>query len=350
MLMVIFGAGASYDSVALTDEELVRRGLRRPPLAQGLVSQDFDELAVRIRECLPIVALLRRKLGAQDPQSLELQLAHIAARAPRSIEIRRQLIAFRLHLWQLIQEVVDHRWVQANHELTHYVDLLNYLLEWQQATGERVLLATFNYDQLLDMTARSVVTGWDLNSLDSYVTRPDFRLFKLHGSTAWSRPLSDPAWMSGQYSDAWRLLIATAMDLDTALGEIIASPPGPGIGPNGEVRFPAMAIPLEGKTAFECPDHHLRILKEDLPEVTHVLLIGWRAAEPHAVKLLEGLSDGYRLGIVTKGDDGWNDLVANLGAVYEKAEVRIAEKRGFTAHIATMEVELTDLLGPIPST
>jgi len=32
------------------------------------------------------------------------------------------------------------------------------------------------------------------------------------------------------------------------------------------------------------------------------------------------------------------------------AEVRIGKKRGFSAHIVIMEVELTDLLGPIPHT
>lgn len=80
-----------------------------------------------------------------------------------------------------------------------------------------------------------------------------------------------------------------------------------------------------------------------------MLLIGWRAAEPHAVSLLTGLRNGYQLGIVTKGDDGWEDLTANLGQVYEAAEVRLREKRGFSAHIENLDAQLTDLLGWDPA-
>lgn len=96
------------------------------------------------------------------------------------------------------------------------MDLLNYLLERQQATDERVLVATFDYDLLIDTTAKIVVTGWALNSLDSYIERPDFRLFKLHGSTGWSRYLADPSWARYSPLDSRRLLIDKAMDLEAS--------------------------------------------------------------------------------------------------------------------------------------
>ena len=72
---------------------------------------------------------------------------------------------------------------------THHMSLLNYLLDLQQSIGQRVLLATFNYDILLDSTVRDVITVWRLDGcFDSYIERPDFRLFKLHGSTTGVAP------------------------------------------------------------------------------------------------------------------------------------------------------------------
>lgn len=49
------------------------------------------------------------------------------------------------------------------------------------------------------------------------------------------------------------------------------------------------------------------------------------------------------------GNEGLTDVAQNLGALYERAEKRVEETRGFSAHIANLEVQLSDLLGPTPS-
>jgi hypothetical protein len=50
--------------------------------------------------------------------------------------------------------------------------------------------------------------------------------------------------------------------------------------------FPALAIPVESKSDFECPDEHLAALREAIPQVDKLLVIGWRAAETHFLELL----------------------------------------------------------------
>jgi hypothetical protein len=53
--------------------------------------------------------------------------------------------------------------------------------------------------------------------------------------------------------------------------------------------YPAIAIPVEKKTEshFECPDEHLAALKDFLPSVTKILIIGWRGMESHFVDILK---------------------------------------------------------------
>jgi hypothetical protein len=43
--------------------------------------------------------------------------------------------------------------------------------------------------------------------------------------------------------------------------------------------FPALAIPVQSKQQYTCPDLHTSVLAEKLPEITKLLVIGWRAAD-----------------------------------------------------------------------
>jgi hypothetical protein len=55
---------------------------------------------------------------------------------------------------------------------------------------------------------------------------------------------------------------------------------------NGIPLVPAIAIPVETKTEFECPESHLDCLREMVDSVTKLLIIGWRGAENHFLRLL----------------------------------------------------------------
>ncbi|MGO9906181.1 MAG: hypothetical protein ACLP4R_26440 [Solirubrobacteraceae bacterium] len=151
-------------------------------------------------------------------------------------------------------------------------------------------------------------------------------------------------------------MLRTAMELAVSEplpgGEIIARyPPPPGEGAN-DIVLPALAVPMAGKTAFECPIEHLETLRIDLPKVTHVLIVGWRAAEPHAIELLqgsipqEGLMPGYSLGVVSGSPEGAQEVVDNLGIVARKGRLTFVEPEGFSAFIEKLGVHMADLLGP----
>ena len=65
----------------------------------------------------------------------------------------------------------------------------------------------------------------------------------------------------------------------------------PHVTTNGWAVLPAIGVPLDVKSEFECPVGHLEFLKRALPEVSSILTIGWRANEAHFLELLR---DGVR--------------------------------------------------------
>lgn len=56
----------------------------------------------------------------------------------------------------------------------------------------------------------------------------------------------------------------------------------------GSPVVPAIAIPVQTKTddTFDWPDSHRAYLKQLLPQVTKILIIGWRRKEAHFLNLL----------------------------------------------------------------
>jgi hypothetical protein len=153
-------------------------------------------------------------------------------------------------------------------------------------------------------------------------------------------------------------MVDAAMDYAGALlptgGRIEGWRPKEHVDTDGMLTLPAMAVPMAAKTDFECPQDHLDALRAELPRVTHVLIVGWRAAEPHAVDLLkgsgptEGLMPSYALDIVGGSERGIEELRSNLGIVAKKGRSIFSEANGFSSFIARLEqiiVPFFDLVG-----
>jgi hypothetical protein len=104
------------------------------------------------------------------------------------------------------------------------------------------------------------------------------------------------------------------------------------------VLFPALAIPLEKKLNFECPDYHQTTLRKCIPETTKLLVIGWRATDAPFLELLsQNLPQQKLVMVVAGGQQDANEVLDRLQGIKAK-EFRRA-KGGFTEFMLEGEAE-----------
>ena len=280
MLMVVFGAGASYDSIpSLPSHHNLHF---RPPLANQLFENrdNFAAVVKRFPKCQPIIPLLRH---LPPDLSLEQKLEELQNEAAAYPERHRQLAAIRYYLHFMLWEC-DRGWFEQSRGVTNYKTLFDELERWRSQRKERVCVVTFNYDRLLEWSLPDV--GVTITTIADYVSGDCYKVFKLHGSVDWARAVRTP--IDVREGNVWhtaKTMIDRAPDLDiTNTFYRVEDYP---IGVVGDQAvFPAIAIPVETKRNFECPPDHLEALRACIPEIDRLLLIGWRATEYHFLDLL----------------------------------------------------------------
>ena len=194
----------------------------------------------------------------------------------------RELASIQYYLRDLLFEVTN-QWLAQTDGVTNYAPLIGEILRLNK-TKEPVSLVTFNYDLLLDHALESF--GYHPQAPeDQFKAHETLKLFKPHGSVDWARTVRLPA----DVRINRRGLIEQA-DTIKLTNEFIraGNPLSADSDPSGRTLFPVIAIPLQNKTEenFACPPSHLTHLKERLPNVTKILIIGWQAKEAHFLELL----------------------------------------------------------------
>lgn len=171
--------------------------------------------------------------------------------------------------------------------------------------------------------------------MGDYVSDSKFTLVKLHGSIDWCH---------------WIPVDATKLVSDAA-EDVIRTAPVEGEGwvinkagslPRSEMRYrsvPALAIPTVSKQTFICPPEHANFLREFIPQVTKIVIIGWRAAEQNFLQMLvAGLKDHPVQVVAACGDiDSANQTLDRLKAVGIEADY-VAAPGGFSSFVVTRQV------------
>jgi hypothetical protein len=327
MLMIVFGAGASYDSApslfpggakakedcpcgdkhpgrATIKGEPHPLDFHRPPLAKDLFDPRYSvELGhPLLGPCHEIVPYL---LAGSN---LERELQELQDEGEKDPERKKQLAALRYYLRHVLLAHAG-AWRQAHGGVTNHRTLLDQVR--RAGLNEPTWLVTFNYDRLIE----DALLGAGLNleptaarqtDLARYVTDTRYRLAKLHGSVDWGWISNDPNPTDVQSAMA-TLIQKMALPpsqppdlpvLSDSIAQMAQTSPTESLFMRSVDRyavFPAIAIPTETKRTFECPDQHLKALKQDLPKVTKMIVIGWRATEDHFLDLLAGDSGGPKL-------------------------------------------------------
>ena len=197
----------------------------------------------------------------------------------------QQLLSVRFYLQHMIKQTGD-RWHQTSGGRTNYRTLFDEIHRLVKPSAP-VCLVTFNYDLLIEQSL--ALDGIDFPQISDYVTGARFLLFKLHGSVNWAREVDAPRITNLERSpwEIFRQLVEAAASLEMSSRYVKINAGGaPLVASESSAALPAIAIPLLGKSEFECPPQHLTRLQGILPEITKLLLIGWRAREAHFLNLL----------------------------------------------------------------
>jgi hypothetical protein len=280
MLMVIFGAGASYDSVSsFTPNEFPRQSIHsRPPLASELflrIDHFRNHLDV-FPQCRPIITYLEPH--GPGSLSVEEELERLQSETAGDADRISQLVAIRYYLRNLIKDC-QQQWTSHAHGVSNYHSL------WDQIRrATPVLAVTFNYDTLFENALTDA--GIVFRKMSDYITDPPLcRLIKPHGSINWENMVESSSIPTvGRIEVDDHYLISRAGTFKPS--KIYRLAGDTGNSSPATAWWPALAIPTVSKSYFACPDDHLQAFRESAANVTKILIVGWRAAEQHFLKEL----------------------------------------------------------------
>ena len=278
----------------------------------------------RFNRCLPLVPLLRSHIP------VEQQLAKFQEQARTFPERHPQLLAIRFYLHFVLWEC-QKTWLDYHQGITNYATCLDEIECWRFGTDEKVCVVTFNYDTMLEQAMEQVL-GRTFGNLSQYTSNEDYKLIKLHGSIDWGHDAMTP---TGQRAAIDLIDAAESLKVSKQYRKVVRHPM---VFDDGSYGFPALAIPVEKKSEFACPQEHIQVLAEMIPSTTKIITVGWRATEDHFLKMLRapstGLPDDVDLMIISGDNAGMTETVRNLGiAVSNSQRKRALLDTGFTGLI-----------------
>lgn len=299
MLMVVFGAGASYDSAP--SHPPPPRGTPDPwgqvrlPLADHLFQERtlFAPILRRFPRAQDVTPRLRH---LQPGETVESVMEVLRAEADTDPRRHRQLAAVRYYLQSAIWEC-EADWDQrAAQGVTNYKSLLD-AIEHRRKPNEMVCLVSFNYDTMLESALPTV--GPEIRSISDYVASKSYKVIKVHGSVNWGREVEPPVDLDA-VTDERDLIDRAATLTMTERYHVVNQRPMVRLDPQRPL-IPAIAIPLQRKGTFECPAEHLAALDQCLPEVERLLVVGWQGTDAHFLKLLHDRGRQNIRGLVVAG-------------------------------------------------
>ena len=165
MLMVILGAGASYDSsqayrpvhvgwggqqssFGVPAQRPDDEGPWRPPLAKDLFLDRHHALGNIVRKYPKLSHILPYLREPSNNRSVEEILESLQEEGKDNPESQREFASVRYYLSELLHEVTE-GWLTKTNRVTNYAPLLRDILRFNRSS-EPVCLVTFNYDLLLE--------------------------------------------------------------------------------------------------------------------------------------------------------------------------------------------------------
>ena len=348
-LAIIFGAGASYDFLPTYppgpgDRSLDRFREQRVPLADHLFEDrpEFASIASKLPRLVPLLPELRNRSGNRSVEQILEELRSLEKNHRYWPRRQHELTAIRFYLQQAIwwSEVAM---VNRASGVSNYTSLIGYIEQFRQSE-EPVILITFNYDTLIERALSLHFDDFNFRETNDYVSRPAYKLFKLHGSVNWGHPIEDDARLNAHQSpeSLRNAIIDLADDIRYENNRFVVLDE-PRVAVKNWINFPAISIPVQQKSHFSCPQEWLPLLDRLLDGVSNLLVIGWRGAEEHflerVVRVLNKNAD-FHLSVVSQTPTSANETQIRLrGAGLKPAQEGSLFGGGFTNFISSGDVK-----------
>jgi len=328
MILVIMGAGASFDSIP--GKSVSEPYDNRPPLADSLFEEYYLSQGTieSFGRCLAIVPFLK---NTQDGKSLEQKLEEYQQQADSYPERHKQLAGLRFYLQYMLSRI-DEPWYTSYHQITNHLTLIDQIWEAQKNNVKaKICFVTFNYDRLIELTLGKHRVRF--NTMDNYVSDDKFLLFKLHGSVNWKRRIIQ--WPAEIQDHHGVIEYANRLQFSDDF-EIINNPLEVQI--KDYFFYPAISIPVLTKSKFECPPMHLQRLQQVLPQTKLIIVVGWRGAEMHFVEILKQYVREGTSALVVAGNK--SDAISTIENI-KKSGVSLdftTSDKGFSGAILAREI------------
>jgi len=308
MKMVILGAGASFDwTYEYYPQDVIDVDEWRPPLANQL----FDTRGV-FRGILEgyqgAFSFINEIRLAPDVEEFFQQKWNFAKKYNNAV-LMAKLFNVQYYLQDLLYQISERN---RNIGTSNYTALLSSIYEYTEAKNEEVLIVSFNYDLLAEY-AFSDVYGNSLifENIEEYISKK-IKIIKPHGSCNWCSLLkgnnveimgSGPKTIDEFLLEDPESSLEIVEKLESQY--VLNSPVriGTNKSNNEEIpknffarnsanydcpTFPRMLLPYKEKDDVILPPEHMSILTSLLPEISEVLVIGWKGTE---FKFLETLKE-----------------------------------------------------------
>jgi hypothetical protein len=307
MLLLILGAGASYDAIPTIPVQYHQQHQYRLPLANHLFDRRYHSYLENFEQGIPIIPYLQ---ALPSGLTVEKALQQLQEETVFHKDRFSQLLAIKFYLQHLISEL-ETRWTNAGNGVLNHWTLMDQV---RSVLGDQpVITVTFNYDRIIDKVLERY--GRRFETVEDYVRSNNYPLFKLHGSVNWGRRIESTKLFSGDWKKDLKQLIDDAESLMPSRHFVLVE----NVHTHAFAErglYPAIAIPLESKTDYECPSDHISDLTQMLHDVDRVIIIGWRAADKPFVELISQIIKRDLIFFIVCGsEEDINETISNLNAV-----------------------------------
>ncbi len=334
--VIIIGAGASTDYIN-RDYNTKPDGYI-PPLSNNLFDpKRFEKWMNKRPEISGLVADALTYVPHKF--TIEQYLTKIRAESKENESRKKQLLSMMYYLQDLFFDISENYGNQTSNNLKALINKINDKI--YNSNGAACFIS-FNYDILLEQN----LTEYISDSLDSYI-RNQIRVIKPHGSCDWVYYIESHF---NEIKDPYKHVLSYTNFLEAIENQKLSLSPRRRTknfmfsytfsNENGRANYcPALALPLENKQKFICPQSHIDKMVEALKQTDRILIVGWRANDKNLKLLIaENIQPGTKVKIVSgkksSAEEIKNNLVDLKSAIFD-----ISEKKGFSDFMKSGECD-----------